>query len=162
MTNVCIPQALLLSLNISNCSVHVDNDCNKCGQTPRFGLKYRHVVTLKRVGTFVLYFWIAFNFDDGSKILRYLKIYGYAFSELVTPGLLLLENCVRSSTSSSFITKCPSRTRMRRNSTEHLRIVFCWLKLMLSPGQYSFCYSYNQQVLHLYPCTGYLQQLLFV
>lgn len=127
-----------------------------------FGLKYRHVVTLKRVGTFVLYFWIAFNFDDGSKILRYLKIYGYAFSELVTPGLLLLENCVRSSTSSSFITKCPSRTRMRRNSTEHLRIVFCWLKLMLSPGQYSFCYSYNQQVLHLYPCTGYLQQLLFV
>ena len=46
---------------ISNYSAHADNNCNKCELTARsiVGIaKYRHVVTLKRVGAFSLCFWI--------------------------------------------------------------------------------------------------------
>ena len=80
---------------ISNCSAHADNNCNKCELTARsiVGIaKYRHVVTLKRVGAFSLCFWIASSAFTLMMFKNFaiLKMYGYS---LISPSMLASVCC---------------------------------------------------------------------
>lgn len=100
---------------ISNYSAHADNNCNKCELTARsiVGIaKYRHVVTLKRVGAFSLCFWIASSAFTLMMFKNFaiLKMYGYA---LISPP----RSVVTGKLSSVFdIIKLQYKTMFTKNS----------------------------------------------
>ena len=132
------------------------------------GLRYRHVVTLKRVRVLVLCFWIpsvAFTVIMMRKILPTLKNVQLCFIFIMPFGLsqLLFENRLRSATSSRCHTRSSSpRSAQWRNSTEqatvqkdriYSNVHFVDVNSMLSALLYSFSDSYDKWFLPVSSCN---------